>query len=667
MTTLSARQFANPTRYVDGPHTDPDPFVLRFRGRYYCYSTDEHQVNVSVSDDMVTWERLAPALQVPGRAHYWAPCAIYADGQFHLYFSNRPAESDDPHDEVLQHAVSDRPEGPFTVTTQFFDTFSIDPHVVPDGAGGYVMFYAVNDVTGLDDDYVGTSIVADRLLDFQTLEGKPRVIVRPSLDEEIFERNRFGDGRDWYTIEGATYVTRHGHAFLTYSGNAYVREDYFIGYARALANGAPHELAWEKYPSASEYAPLVRRSEHVEGTGHNSIVRAPNLVDDWIVYHGRDAAQPLLPDVEQRVMRIDALHYSGARMLTAAPTHTPQDAPALPSVHATFDERELPACIDVLQGRATSGGGALSTDPAHVTAAVVDHTTDAYVAETYLRVDLADRGARAGVIVSWTGPDDFVEGIVDTFSSTLTCREWRGGVCTVLGRADLSGLDVTQWQRVEITRALTTATVTLGDKVRITVPVPAGAGTFGLVSWRTSAQFSAVSLTDHLSLDSYSLGLLGSRLPATPHTVADASGLSASSRSPLLLAGPRGANEAVTLAFRLDSPHASVVATPWIGDDHHLSVHVSRTESTIRLTRAGRDVHTDVVPYGKEEQNVTLRVAVLADRATVSVNGVTRHLEIAPSTHPRQSYELTGATLTSFDQTAISDPPYRNRIAKEHV
>ena len=100
---VTAERYRNPLGYSDGiARTDPDPFVLRYRGLYYCYSTGETQVNVSVSSDLVSWTRVGAALQVPGRTHYWAPCTIYVDGVFYLYVSSRPAGSTDPHDEVLQ-------------------------------------------------------------------------------------------------------------------------------------------------------------------------------------------------------------------------------------------------------------------------------------------------------------------------------------------------------------------------------------------------------------------------------------------------------------------------------------------------------------------------------------------------------------------------------------
>ena len=54
---MSENQFCNPVKFKDGKrHTNPDPFVLRWCGKYYCYSTDAKGVNLSISSDLVNWE-----------------------------------------------------------------------------------------------------------------------------------------------------------------------------------------------------------------------------------------------------------------------------------------------------------------------------------------------------------------------------------------------------------------------------------------------------------------------------------------------------------------------------------------------------------------------------------------------------------------------------------
>ena len=563
-TMVTAERYRNPLGYSDGiARTDPDPFVLRYRGLYYCYSTGETQVNVSVSSDLVSWTRVGAALQVPGRTHYWAPCTIYVDGVFYLYVSSRPAGSTDPHDEVLQLATSHHPTGPFTLVTQFFDTFSIDPHVVPDGEGGYVMFYSTNDVTGLDDEYVGTSIVADRLLDFDRLEGRPRVIVRPSLEQEVFEHDRFGDGRDWYTIEGATYLTRGDRAYLTYSGNAYERPDYFIGQAGAVLDGAPHDLVWRKHPNDHEYAPLMRRNGDVEGTGHNSVVRAPNLVDDWIVYHGRDAADPLDPQVEQRTMRIDPLLHTTRCLITTGPGSTELDAPARPQVSDDFSGAELDARWDVREGRVHLADDRVCTTAAERTRLETSAAASAYVAEVWMRVEISDRGARAGVVVAANGDDDVVEVLADAATSQLIARRWLRGVGTVIARTELRRARLDRWQQLQVRRMFDRVEVRVGDSTTLAFPVPEIAARFGLVSERTATEFSAFSFTGHMDLWGQDLDHAGHVFSVQPRRDPGATGLVAPPGRSVVLEGDSDSSSAMVHEFALPTPGSRVLFAPW--------------------------------------------------------------------------------------------------------
>ncbi len=649
-------RYRNPLRYTDGvDRTDPDPFVLRYRGRYYCYSTGETQVNVSVSDDLVTWTRLGAALTVPGRSHFWAPCALYVDGVFYMYVSNRPEGSDDPHEEVLQLATSDRPEGPFTVTTRFFDTFSIDPHVVPDGDGGYVMFYSTNDVTGLDDEYVGTSIIADRLLDFDRLEGRPRPIVRPSLEEEIFEHDRFGDGRDWYTIEGATYLTRGDRAYLTYSGNAYEREDYFIGQAGASLGAAPHELAWRKHPHEHEYAPLVRRSADVEGTGHNSVVSAPNLVDDWIVYHGRNASDPLVPGVEQRTMRIDPLLHTTRCLITAAPSFAEQDAPARAEASDDFSGPDLDPSWDVREGDARPVEGTLQTDAFELTRVLGSTVADAYVAEVWLRAERSDRGARAGVIIASWGDDDLVEVTADAASSSLVARRWNRGVGSIITSTPLRRAHLDRWQPVRVRRTFGRVEVRMGDATALALEIPETPGRFGLVSERTATAFSGFALTRHVDLWGGQLEQAGHVFSVHPRRIADPDGLTAAPGRTLVLDTEGDTSSATVHEFSLPASGSRVVLTPW-GTDVRV---VIEPDAYVIAGPAGDERRHPLDPPFTDASSVVVRCVRAGERASIQVGRSIHPLTLADSQPATQRIELTGSRLARYEWTA--HPPQHHR------
>ncbi len=647
--------FTNPLQYDDGEkRTDPDPFVMRYRGRYYCYSSGEEQVNVSVSEDMITWRRLEAAMRLPERAHYWAPCVYYHNGTFYMYVSNRPTGSQDPHEEVLQLAVSNVPEGPFETVHQFFTTFSIDADVVPDGHGGWTMFYSVNDVTGLDETFTGTSIVGDELLALDSLAGEPKPTVVPTLDEEIFETNRFGDGRDWYTIEGATYFTRHGYAYMTYSGNAYERENYFIGYSRApLDGGRPHELSWEKFPNDHTWQPLIRRNEHVEGTGHNSIVRAPNLVDDWIVYHGRSAHEPITPGVEERVMRMDALRYFGNELATEAPTFDTQLAPRRPTVFTQFDGKELPdGWHRVSEAEISTGPNGLETGN-ELAQVLNDHSSSGYVAEVWLAMQRSDLGARAGFIISWVDTANYAEALVDAASSTIVIREWINGIGKELASAPIANFDCAAWHRLAVERQYQRVVVTFGDHTRVESLLSSCSGRTGLVSVHTHAQFCAFSLTDHVTLDGRDLGSAGSPFTVNQPTLISSSGVSDHGTGDLRLTASRSVDTETIHTFELLSPTSQVVIRPWDdGGANYLQLTITHSEVRIEHQRDNQVADTFSLP--RSGATAAVYTAQLPDEFNVDL-GMWRHrFPAPPAKELLQQIILTKARLARYEETDIS-------------
>ena len=124
---------------------------------------------------------------------------IYLNGTFYMYYSNIPIEEADCHEQHLKVARADNPLGPFVWQKTFFDHFSIDSHPVM-WDGKMFMFYSVNDWFGTEDKVAGTCILLDEMRTPYEFAGHPKPVVVPSIRKEIFEENRFRDGRDWYTI-----------------------------------------------------------------------------------------------------------------------------------------------------------------------------------------------------------------------------------------------------------------------------------------------------------------------------------------------------------------------------------------------------------------------------------------------------------------------------------
>lgn len=146
------------------------------------------------------------------------------------------------------------------------------------------MFYSTNTFEG---DRIGTYIVVDKMLDPYTPAGHPVPVVVPTLDEEIFRRDRYKTGQHWHTIEGACYFREGDWQYVMYSGNCYLQPTYYIGYARAKTDETDlTKIKFEKVPDDHTYAPVIRANDWEEGTGHHSVIKKDGVW--YAVYHARN-------------------------------------------------------------------------------------------------------------------------------------------------------------------------------------------------------------------------------------------------------------------------------------------------------------------------------------------------------------------------------------------
>jgi len=278
-----------------------DPYIFRDGERYYLYCTGDDGVHAYASDKLGDFEPIGTVCQAEGTCQYWAPCVCKLDGKFYMYYSCMSTDSDDVHTQCLKVAVAESPEGPFLYLNDMADPFSIDADIAVTPSGRY-LFYSVNDYSAKR---VGTRIVIDKMLGPTQLEGAPGEAVVPTLDEEIFCRDRFKPGEHWHTIEGANFFYEDGWYYLLFSGNCYENNHYYVGYSRARAStGDLKDVAFLKYPDDDTYHPLLCSDGIELGTGHNSTVKVDG---QWyIVYHGRDVGDDLRS--ECRTARIAKLN-----------------------------------------------------------------------------------------------------------------------------------------------------------------------------------------------------------------------------------------------------------------------------------------------------------------------------------------------------------------------
>lgn len=365
------------------PSDFPDPFVLRFNGRYYAYATSPAPVSAPgqpvfpmlSSTDLVTWKDEGHALlslDLPGLDGYWAPEVAYSNGRFYLYYSVGNCEDPNHH---LRVAVAEHPLGPWRDSGRNLtphEIFAIDAHPFQDPKDGtWYLFYARD---SHEAPYAGTGLAVDRLTTMDTLAGEPREVLRPFADWQVFELQRaIKQHLDWYTIEGA-FVTRVGDRYICfYSGGRWENPNYGVSYATASHPAGP----WTEAVGL-ERPPLLRTVPgHVIGPGHNSVIQGPDLLTEYLVYHGWD------PEGTGRYPRIDRLWYEGGAPRCAGPTYTPQPAPPLPDVAVYFDASIPPQGWRVRGAWSRRSGGIASSDAGATLA--LDAPLHDFVAETSIR------------------------------------------------------------------------------------------------------------------------------------------------------------------------------------------------------------------------------------------------------------------------------------------
>ena len=286
----------------------PDPYVIKEGDTFYLYSTGSRGVHCYRSNRLFGgWEYIGIVLSEEGQKEFWAPSVIRHGGKFYMYYSSMSEREIDVHKENIKVAVCDTPCGKFTFVKDLLSPFSIDAHVVENSEGMYI-FYSVNDY---ESEKAGTYIVVDKMQDPFTVQGEPKAVVRPTIEEEIYEKNRFLPGQDWYTLEGAFYFRKGDVHYCIYSANSYLKSTYHLGYAYAESESDElNKIDFEK-ASVDSYRPLLCANGEEISTGHCCMIEDSGKM--YLVYHGRDADSDL--SLDDRSARICELTIKNKKLL----------------------------------------------------------------------------------------------------------------------------------------------------------------------------------------------------------------------------------------------------------------------------------------------------------------------------------------------------------------
>jgi GH43 family beta-xylosidase len=375
--------------------------VLKYCGEYWAYCTgwwaDGRCFGVLRSRDLIDWQAVGGAMEPLAESHpqYWAPEVTYDNGRFYLYYS-----AGDEERMQMRVAVAVHPAGPFVDSGRHLtsEKFAIDGHVFIDHDRAWYLFYATD---FLDHQHIGTGTVRDRLLDPYTLAGQPAPVTLPRYEWHVYDPQRAEKGGvRWHTVEGPFVLEHKRRYYQMFSGGNWQNLSYGVSYAVADRVDTPDE--WEQVADGERVLPVLRTIPgKVIGPGHNSVVRGPDNLQIYCIYHR------WAEDSSARVLAIDGLDWAGDRLLVLGPSTTPQPAPTQPIFADLFDhawEQGLGPRWDCVGGRwSVIDGAAVQASADSVAAARCASSFSHAVIEVSLRLG-ADPERRGGFGVELRPP-----------------------------------------------------------------------------------------------------------------------------------------------------------------------------------------------------------------------------------------------------------------------
>jgi xylan 1,4-beta-xylosidase len=266
-----------PERAGDGA---ADPYILRYNGWYYLYTTGV--VNIWKSKDLVDWTYVGTANNNAPLSAAYAPEVYYWNGKFYMYTS--PAGNGHY---VLE---ADNPEGPFNYVTDNFG-LAIDGSVFIEDDGSWYFTRAHS-----------TGIIGHKMI-------SPTEVNPNGTNLKLYMGH-------W--TEGPMIIKRDGRYYMTYTGNHFQSKGYRVNYAVA------EESPFGPYHKPDNNPILINDMTISRNLGHSSFVYGPDLDSMYIAYHSYTG------NLVNRVLNIDRLSFNGSSMYVNGPTWFDMPAPCMP-------------------------------------------------------------------------------------------------------------------------------------------------------------------------------------------------------------------------------------------------------------------------------------------------------------------------------------------------
>lgn len=308
--------FTNPISIpkANGSDLAADPFVFRYNGHYYMYSTGaQKKIRSYVSEDLINWEPtddvgLGEGICLNGTiSNYpnnvgdypYAPEVIYSNGYFYMVTSISGNG----------HFIfrSEAPEGPFVRISENLGK-SIDGSFFIDN-DEEIYFYTAG----------GTSLTAYKLED-------DFITFKDDGNAEFVQSLLNCSMGAW--TEGPYLIEKDSSYYMTYTGNHYLSKDYRVDYAYCKADTDV------SLPSSYERKDTILLSTESDynGLGHSSTVIGPDLDSYYIVYHN------LTGKGANRYLNISRLFFNGSDMIASGADKEEHVSPRLAEFSASSDQ-----------------------------------------------------------------------------------------------------------------------------------------------------------------------------------------------------------------------------------------------------------------------------------------------------------------------------------------
>ena len=227
------------------------------------------------SKDMVHWERLSnwSSTSQANISGVWACEVIKRGTTYYLYFS---AIMPTGGKRVVYVATSANVENTFTIQTtpvvELSTNNAIDPSPFLDPVSGkYYLYYSQDQAT--DPQNIARVYVMELSDNMLGIKAGTTPSLCIAAETQSWESQ-------WQ--EGAVVREHNGTYYLFYSSRCYCNDGYAVGYA---TSPSPKGSTWTKYSGNPILQKVNSALGKVSGPGHCNLVKAPDGVEDWMVYH----------------------------------------------------------------------------------------------------------------------------------------------------------------------------------------------------------------------------------------------------------------------------------------------------------------------------------------------------------------------------------------------